>query len=315
MKNSIIWKLIIAFLLLATITNAQILRRHVISSGGNSGMNALQGEKVKVNCTIGQTHIGLLRSYSDTIVHGVGYWYNAWYIASHPNPVSVVYIPLNLWGEIGEEVSIPLILRETRYFDFPHPLEFEAKIRYNMTILQPTFDSGLIPIECNMVNKDECVVTVEGTMNPDNDTLAKMDFLVRLGSVDMSSLIIDSFVWKNHEDVIALTEDGEIKISGICREGDTLRLVKRNTETALFASNPNPASDQTLINYSLAEKGYTKVILTDNLGREISVIYEGEAEPGYYSVLTDLTDIGSGLYYITLITPTERFTGRLLVKK
>lgn len=307
MKKIKFYKIVMLAILLIT-GNAftQQLNRHVISSGGK--LSAGQG--IKINCTVGQTHIALLKSANQDIYNGVGYWYNASYIMNHPNPVSVVIIP-ELSAEIGENVTVPLILQETRYNQLITSRSFEAKIKYNTTVLQPV---NYIP-ECNLLEGNECIITVNGQMNDSSGILSNMDFIVRLGSVENSPLIIESFKWVNHDDVIVLKQDGELEVLGICREGDTLRTVKKTIKAGLYASLPEPASDETLINYSLSETGYTKISLINSLGREIAVLNEGIAEPGRHSLLADLTDISSGLYYINLVTTTERFSRKLLIQK
>jgi len=306
MKNYIIWKIIIAVLLISNMAFSQTINRHVISSGGKQlGSNGL-----KINCTIGQTHVALLKSVNQDIFNGVGYWYNASYIMNHPSPVSIVYIP-DTSSEIGETVTIPIILQENKYDYLISSREFEAVIKYNMTVLQPI---GYTP-ECETLGSDDCQIKVTGNMDDSAGILKNIDFVVRLGSVENSPLKIESFKWVNHNDVIVLKKDGELEVLGICREGDTVRTVKKTVRAGLYASSPEPASDQTLINYSLSEKGFTKISLINGLGREIAVLNEGIAEPGRHSILADLTNISSGLYYINLVTPTERFSRKLLVQK
>jgi len=306
MKNRVFIKVICTAMLFCNIAYSQVLNRHVVGSGGRS----VESNGIRVNCTIGQTHIGLLKPASDTIVHGVGYWYNASYLMNHPSPVSVLLIP-DVAAEIGEHVSVQLILQESRYNNLIPSRAFEAKIRYNMTVLQPV---AFIP-ECIDANSDECTITVTGEMKDSTGVISNIDFLVRLGSVENSPLIIESFSWINHKDAIILKQDGELEVLGICREGDTARTVKKTVEAGLYASYPEPASDQTLINFSLSEEGYTKISLSNNLGREVLIIYEDYAESGKQSQIVDLTDISSGLYHINLITPTERFSRKLLIHK
>jgi|GEM_PF-898045 len=306
MKNRLFLFILSFVLFFSNITYSQVLNRHVVGAGGRT----IESNGIRINCTIGQTHIGLLKPAAENIIHGVGYWYSAGYIMNNPSSVSVVMIP-NLSAEIGTHVTVPLILKESRYNDMINPRNFTAKIRYNMTVLQPV---GKSP-KCNVSNNDDCIVTVEGTMPDSAGVMANIDFLVRLGSVDNSPLVIDTFYWNGNNDVLILKQDGDIEVLGICKEGDTIRTVKKSVIAGLQASYPDPANDQTLINYSLSENGFTKISLSNNLGREILVVFEGDAQSGKHSTLVDLTNISSGLYYINLITPTERFSRKLLIQK
>jgi hypothetical protein len=306
MKNRVFLKVICIVLLFSNIAYSQILNRNVVASGGRP----VENNGVRINCTIGQTHIALLKNSSADIYHGVGYWYVASYMINNPSPVCVVRIP-ELSAEIGNNDAVPLILDTTRYNEYLKSRFFEAKIRYNMTVLQPI---AYLP-ECDVSNSDECTITVTGQMKESSGVMINIDFLVRLGSVESSPLIIESFKWVDNQDAYILKKDGELDVLGICREGDTIRTVKKSISAGLLASYPEPAGDQTLINYNLSENGYTKLSLSNNLGAEILTVLDGIAKAGNYSTLVDLTGISSGIYHINLITPTERFSRKLMIHK
>jgi len=180
-----------------------------------------------------------------------------------------------------------------------------------MTVLQPI---AYLP-ECDVSNSDECTITVTGQMKQSSGVMINIDFLVRLGSVESSPLVIESFKWVDQQDAYILKKDGELDVLGICREGDTIRTVRKSIEAGLLASYPEPAGAQSLINYNLSENGYTKLSLSNNLGSEILTIFDGIAKAGNYSTLVDLTNFSSGIYHINLITPTERFSRKLMIHK
>ena len=306
-------KLISIIVIFLIVLNLQLypqsLKRWVIGSGGTSTQHSQA--TMNIGFTVGQTYVGLLKNSDLDTLHGVGYWYNAAYLSSIKIPVSMISIP-SISGEIGNTVQIPILFKGSRFFNPEQIKNFEAVIRYNTTVLQPT---GITP-KSTLVSGDFAEVKISGTrIDTSSEIITEMDFLVRLGSVETTDLIIESFNWVESDIDTVLTSNGDLEVLGICREGDTTRLVKRTVPAEINAVSPNPAESFTVIEYSLSEKGYTKIELVDNLGSENYVLFEGVAEPGKNSMFVDLSDIPSGLYMVMMITPTERISKKILVNK
>jgi len=314
MKKYRIFFISLSFIIFScSVASSQGLIRQVVGSGGIP----VQEKGVKVNSTIGQTHIGLLKSTPLNSTLGVGYWYNVSYLIGHPNPVTVVLVPF-LSAEIGKRISIPLILQESKYFKFAETHNFEATIRYSTSVLQPVSAMPMCWGDNCVGGKclgEECLIKITGSTNDSSGVLGNIDFIVRLGSIEKTPLIIESFRWIGSDSVRVLKRDGELEVLGICKEGDTVRTIKKTVAAALYTCTPNPASTETLINFNISEHANTKITLTNNLGRETAVLFEGIVAPGRHTLLADLADIPSGMYFVSLITPSERFTEKLLIKK
>ena len=60
---------------------------------------------------------------------------------------------------------------------------------------------------------------------------------------------------------------------------------------------PNPFNPETLIKYQLPESSYLSIKLYDQLGREISVLFDGVQNAGFYQITLDGTDMASGIYF------------------
>ena len=113
-KYKYLFIILLILIISSPVTYSQKIIRHVVGSGGKT----IQDNNLKVNCTFGQTQIGLVKSTD--VLHGVGYWYEAAYLMSHPNPVTVVLIPF-LSAEISSHVTVPIILQESKYFSLNGP--------------------------------------------------------------------------------------------------------------------------------------------------------------------------------------------------
>jgi len=291
---------IFLLLIFIQVAESQQLKRHVFSSGGNTSNNAIY----KMKSSFGQWVIG--KGATQNLVNGLGFWY----MDLRPKPITLVKIPhTEAW--IGNKIQIPVILQASRYLSSSNIKNFEARIRYNSSVLQPIEPTP----ECIPTGIDDCVITVKGELTDTLGVLANLNFVVRLGTVEYTPLVIESFEWIGSDRVEIMKIDGSLDILGICKEGDTSRFVKRSIKAGLQSVAPNPASNNILLNYSIREKGATRIVLMNNLGIEVAVLYQGEALPGMYSEFIDLTDYSSGLYFINMITETQNFNLKVIVDK
>lgn len=69
---------------------------------------------------------------------------------------------------------------------------------------------------------------------------------------------------------------------------------------------PNPFNPATTINFSIPEKSYVRLIITDITGREITVLENGYLNKGRYSYKFDGTNYSSGIYFYKI--SAENFT-------
>ncbi len=75
---------------------------------------------------------------------------------------------------------------------------------------------------------------------------------------------------------------------------------------SLGQNYPNPFNPSTSIDFSLPVSSYLKLTVYDILGREVSVVAEGNFIAGSYSADYDASKLPSGVYFYTL--KTEKFT-------
>jgi hypothetical protein len=82
-----------------------------------------------------------------------------------------------------------------------------------------------------------------------------------------------------------------------------------------FRVFPNPASNHAYINFSLEKSVNVKVIITDAIGRTISVTENKGMESGKHRLTIDVSRFVSGVYNVTLQTDNGNISGRLSVMK
>lgn len=286
------------------ICNAQSIHRSVMGSGGGSstnGTNSIRG-------TVSQTAIG--RIAHDKSVNSVGFWYNASQIIRSSGYGSLITIP-SVEAQIGETVRIPLILQQSSHLLETSARSFTAVITFNASILEPV---GSKYTYKRTGNKGE--LTVIGDVKDTAGILAEMEFTAKLGDAEKSPLTIQSFLWSETNRVKILTKDGNVNLVGVCKEGDTVRLIKRTAAAALIRAYPNPAVNTSTIEYQLSERGETSMYLIDESGKMVSPLYSSKSvSPGLFSFNAELQYVPSGSYFLILKTPSEIFSKRFMIQK
>ena len=85
------------------------------------------------------------------------------------------------------------------------------------------------------------------------------------------------------------------------------------TTFALGAINPNPTSGTSMISYSLQHDARIRLSIYDLQGREIAVLANGEQSGGAHVAAWQGSNIGAGVYFVRLRTPTRTLTRRMVV--
>jgi hypothetical protein len=83
----------------------------------------------------------------------------------------------------------------------------------------------------------------------------------------------------------------------------------------LYQNYPNPFNPSTVIRYSIPNISFVNLTVYDVLGKEITVLVNGEKQPGYHEVTFDATSLPSGIYFYRLNTGSSVITKRLMLVK
>lgn len=90
--------------------------------------------------------------------------------------------------------------------------------------------------------------------------------------------------------------------------------IGENAKKAIqFSANPNPMSDQAILNFALTESAPVTISLTDITGRVIKVIHSGILSSGNHELVLSKNDLAGGLYFIDFKSTEATFTHKLLV--
>ncbi len=200
----------------------------------------------------------------------------------------------------GELVTVPIIMRTSRNLSRSSAVSFFTEIRFNASLLSP---AGLTPK--GVVSGGERIIQINGIpLGPDVDgILTRLQFIATLGDTEWTPLRFENTCTVGG-DVAVTTESGYFQLTDICRDGGS-RLFDASRRLSLEQNRPNPFNAITIIEYELIERGPTRLMVTDMLGRTLAVLVDSYLEPGHYSIEFDATRFPSGSYLYVLHTPSN----------
>ena len=83
----------------------------------------------------------------------------------------------------------------------------------------------------------------------------------------------------------------------------------------LFQNYPNPFNPMTKLKFQMPKSGFTKLVVFDVTGKEISILVNENLKPGIYEIDWNAENIPSGVYFYSLITNEFTQTKKIVVLK
>lgn len=281
-------------------------RRDVMTSGSGE----TSGEEHSFRGSLSQSAVGrLTRGIPSPGVDLPLQLAGFWYVGYRPDITTRVSIP-RIETNLETEITLPLQL-ETEGAVRPFaPRPFTARIRFNATLLFPI--GGTPPC----VGSDGfCTIEIADTARVENGTIYELTFLTILGDAESTPVEIVEFTWgrRGEERISVLRESGEVRLLDLCREGDSVRLIRSGTASRL-AIRPNPARAMTTIDFSTNQKTNVELVLIDLLGKEVLRTEREEIRPDVlYSRTIDISGLPSGSYLLLCRTGAGVMSQRLII--
>lgn len=205
----------------------------------------------------------------------------------------------------GDRVVVPIMLTASEYLDRNGASAFEARLRFNRTLLIPPPDSQ------GAIDGNDRVVAITGTRaaNMTYGELARVEFTAALGDAESTPLVVEGFRWLDTTNgpVQVSTTPGTFTLQDLCTNGGT-RLLAWGGATKINAARPNPTSGITEIEYAVAERGRTRLYVVDGRGTGVATLVDAELAPGVYRVAFEAHGLPVGAYTCVLAAPNERAT-------
>jgi len=258
----------------------------------------------KIRGSLGQAFIGRVKIPNTNTIQGVGFWYRP-----EKSSGSVVVIPATE-GEIGSHVTIPVLLTKTTKTVSSGPRNFIIKLRYNRTVL--VYKGPFTVTQSGGEN----VLTVTGSTSDTVGILAQLNFLVTLGNAERTDIVIDTVEWQGAPSHITTRVNGSFQALGVCKEGNTIRLIHRKSTTAITSVAPQPAVDHINVEVMLGADGPMSLHLIDLTGATVSAqLYVPDAKAGKHKSTFEVSDLISGSYYLVLQTSEFMQTASVIIRK
>ncbi|MBK9248201.1 MAG: choice-of-anchor D domain-containing protein [Ignavibacteria bacterium] len=229
-----------------------------------------------------------------------------------PDTARTTVIAQDISAQAGEKVNLSLkLIKSTGMQVTGAPTDWYARIHYNKSILFNEQTNNVCP-----GTTDSCVLELTGVYNPKSDELISIPSIATLGNTDHSSIIIDEFKWTNSAIVTDVaTQYGTIRITGTCEDGGVRLFIPANSSTSL-STRPNPAQDNLQIQYGLREPLIVTLELLTLTGQVVQTIVNNQSQAtGQYTLTSDLSLLGNGVYLLRLRTNKEMLTTRVDVVK
>jgi hypothetical protein len=222
------------------------------------------------------------------------------YIPRDVHPPSITLSIDTVSGAPCDIITIPIRI-DTSYNMPPSGATiYITEITFNQSLLMPMDKTNYV------IHGRWGTLTVYGT-RPDNQTqglLQGIRFGVALGDSVATIIKMETFVFSNGKKVRISTYNGLFKLANICTQGGA-RLFAESDSLLLKQNVPNPAQSSTRITYSLLEEGNSKLWVSDILGRRVATLFDGDIQPGVYSVDLNTSALSEGNYFYILQTPTS----------
>ncbi len=91
--------------------------------------------------------------------------------------------------------------------------------------------------------------------------------------------------------------------------------IGRPNSYQLYQNYPNPFNPDTRIVYQIPKTEFIKIVLYDNIGREVRTLYEGRQNAGYHDLKVNFDNLSSGMYYYTMTAGTFADTKKMVLMR
>jgi len=200
----------------------------------------------------------------------------------------------------------------------------ESFVRYTATLMKSgVYDIQMIvPKTVNASTRAKYVLAISGSRI--DSTIIDQN----LGSGGWITLFTTSLPRLKPVDVTV--SDGTVPpISSAVLRADALRFMLRQEATLvekiarssmpesflLEQNHPNPFNPSTIVEYAIPKTSYVTLRVYDLLGRQVAVLFEGTAEPGWYSAGFQASNLPSGAYLCRLESGGFVQTKKMLLVK
>jgi hypothetical protein len=235
---------------------------------------------------------------------------------------SVIMLPDTVAATPGiQNFTVPMYLTLDKMPTSPMTTGFKAEIAYDGSVFSVrSLSKGTITGRSTDAVTGEEVITIEVNdvlLNSANRiVVTELRGNIYLGQTDFTPLRFKSFSWTGTIPRLDSTDDGSIKIDGICYEGG-VRLVRQPDGQISITVVPVPVETEAEFIAFVIENGAHVLELYNAQGTKVweQQFTHSGASGAAYSFKTPVAGLADGSYTIVLKTPTKTRSRQFLILK
>lgn len=121
---------------------------------------------------------------------------------------------------------------------------------------------------------------------------------------------------ENLKDVFILSEDYGVAVGDngtilVMSSPSSVSEIDNKNEISIF---PNPCSNKTTIRFGVTSRKTIELKVFNTFGREVSLLYRGEKQPGSHQIVFDASELPEGIYFVRLNTGKSSITKKMIVR-
>ncbi len=252
----------------------------------------------------------------------------------------------NVSAKSGDTVSIPIVMTKSKNLTESKAIGFIGNLRYNGALLEPIGNTPRVSV----VNGNHSVqlnfpIVLQDTQirylfrsKPSIDSITSLvaDTIKGVGGTVLVSIENGEFHLLSNVPVDTTTNGGgkDTTTNGGGKDTTTNGGGKDTTtdgggkdtttnvgkqlkfeQIELGPLAPNPVGNFADLTMKIIEKGITRLRLIDANGRTVKTFINREIAVGLCSVRLDVSDIGTGTYFLHLQTPTQERTLQMVIQR
>jgi hypothetical protein len=162
----------------------------------------------------------------------------------------------------------------------------------------------VIDVRCgNLLNKVQiCHVPPDNPLNPNTLCVSQVSVAVHLAHGDMLAACGTDHSCPPAEEAFAvIPSSSAVAVGNVSTADHTILVDNAALKETTLTAYPNPSKGSTTVEFTTMSAGWATLKLFDHLGRQVSVLYEGEVEQAtQHKLLIDGDGLPSGIYVCTL---------------
>lgn len=106
-----------------------------------------------------------------------------------------------------------------------------------------------------------------------------------------------------------------IDMDVVLSQTNSISIKENENEADLFQNYPNPSNGITTVRYSLENEANISFEMIDVTGKKVLSSFEGNKNPGVYSIEVNTAELNSGIYFYSILVNGNKITKKMTITK